>query len=130
MNTEKLATPQDCFEDAEHLFEAALKQMKGDIRDAAEKAWGATVNATKGLVATRIGTVPETSTRTRNQFDKLVVKDDKLKSLGEKYLARQQLLHGDCFYDGMCEPRELVERAINETREFIDQARRLAYQRS
>ena len=40
--------------------------------------------------------------------------------------AAGEVLHGDCFYTGLCEPIEDTERLIRETADYIEQARRLA----
>ncbi len=42
---------RDTFDDARFMYESALRQLEtGDIRDAAEKAWGATKRATDALI--------------------------------------------------------------------------------
>ena len=50
------------FEDARAMHQSAVDQLvRGDIRDAAEKAWCATKRATDALILARIGTEPEKS---------------------------------------------------------------------
>ena len=47
------------FSDARVQHRAALERLAaGDIRDAAEKAWGATMRATDALVLSRLGREP------------------------------------------------------------------------
>ena len=49
-------TPAHIFADAVRMHEASLERMAaGDIRDAAEKAWCATLRATDALVLARTG---------------------------------------------------------------------------
>ncbi len=43
-----------------------------------------------------------------------------------RYYSRMAILHGDCFYLGICEPAEDVERRIRETDAYIRDARGLA----
>ena len=47
---------QEIFQDARVLQAAAVERLdQGDIRDAAEKAWGATKRATDALILARTG---------------------------------------------------------------------------
>ena len=39
-----------------------------------------------------------------------------------RYFTRIGFLHGECFYNGMCEPAEEVERRIRETDAYITNA--------
>ncbi len=119
--------PEDLFKDAKDLHETALKELeKGNIRDAAEKAWGATVRATNGLILARTEEEPRTTSRTRIAIEREAEKDQHLDSLRLHYLSRETSLHGGCFYDGICEPKEALERRIRETAQFIDDAKKLA----
>ena len=43
-----------------------------------------------------------------------------------RYYSRQGSLHGECFYNGLCDPLEDTERRIRETADYIDDAQRLA----
>ena len=57
------ANAERIFADARHMRDAALERLAaGDLRDAAEKAWCATVRATEALVLIRTGQEPGTST--------------------------------------------------------------------
>jgi uncharacterized protein (UPF0332 family) len=119
--------PEDLFKDAKQLHEAAIKELEtSKIRDAAEKAWGATVRATNGLVLARTGGEPRTTSRTRIAIEEEAEKDAALDSLRLRYLSRKTSLHSGCFYDGICEPKKAIERRIRETAEFIEDARKLA----
>ena len=45
--------------DAEDLLRKAVEEMDVNVRDAAEKAWGATLRASNALILARTGKVPE-----------------------------------------------------------------------
>ena len=109
------------------MQEAALRQMAaGDIRDAAEKAWCAAKRATDGLVLARTGEEPRRSTDTGSGLRTLERVEPEAGSLRARYYERQGALHGECFYIGLCEPVEGIERLIRDTADYIDDARRLA----
>ncbi len=114
------------FADARRMGEAALSQMAaGDIRDAAEKAWCATLRATEALVLVRTGEGPTTSTAAGRRLRALSLGDSSLLNLRDSYLVRQAILHGECFYHDYCDPEE-TGRLINETGDYIRDAERLA----
>lgn len=118
---------EELFKDAKNLHDVALKELAaGNVRDAAEKAWGATVRATNGLVLARTREEPRTTHHTRVALEQEADRNPALDSLRLRYFTRETTLHGGCFYDGICEPKETIERRIRETAEFIDDARRLA----
>ena len=53
------------FDDARSLHRSALTMMeRGDLRDAAEKAWGAVNGATTALVVARTDILPERGLQT------------------------------------------------------------------
>ncbi len=115
------------FNDASAMHGAALSQMAdGDIRDAAEKAWCATLQATNAVILAQAGVLPERTPVTSRELNKLRAASNRFESLVRRYYTRQGLLHGECFYLGFCEPREEVERRIRETSEYIADARELA----
>ena len=121
------ASVMDIFADAQQLYQAAVAQLEaGDIRDAAEKAWCATLRATDALIMARIGTEPEKSPFTSRELDTLAESDPGVKSLVGRYYSRQSQLHGKCFYLGLCEPINTTERRIRETQGYIDDAKTLA----
>ena len=115
------------FADARRMRDAALERMAaGDIRDAAEKAWCATVRATEALVLARTGQEPETSTMAGRRLQTLAGADPSLWDLRTSYSDRQSALHGECFYHEHCEP-VVTERLIRETSDYIGEAERLAH---
>ena len=60
------------FNDASAMHGAALSQMaQGDIRDAAEKAWCATLQATNAVILAQTGILPERTPVTSRELNKL-----------------------------------------------------------
>ena len=115
------------FADARLMGDAALERMAaGDARDAAEKAWCATVRATEALVLVRTGQEPGTSTAAGRRLQTLSTNDQSLWDLRLRYSDRQSILHGECFYHDYYQPA-VIERLIRETSDFIRDAERLAH---
>ena len=100
----------------------------GDVRNAAEKAWGATRMATDTLVLARTGEEPKRTPESAQGLLLLQAKDDLVREarMVGRYYTRQGHLHGECFYNGLCEPIDDTERRIRETTAYIDDAERLA----
>ncbi len=115
------------FQDAKWLYSDALEELgHGKLRNAAEKAWGATKRATDALILARTGEEPATTRDTSRTLHALVLLDTRVESLIGRYHTGADYLHGQCFYDGMCEPAEEVERRIRETDAYISDAQELA----
>ena len=122
------ATPQEIFADARDVHQQALGRLAaGDIRDAAEKAWCATKRATDALILERTGRLPETSSETSLELRRLIVADPTARRLRGRYYAHQRILHGDCFYSGLCDPVEDTVSLIRETVQYLDDAEQTAY---
>ena len=118
-------SPALIFADAHRMHSAALEHMAaGDRRDAAEKAWCATVRATEALVLARTGEHPSASTAAGRRLRVASRTDPALRDLRRSYIERQTILHGECFYHDDCEPDE-TEELIRETMDFIRQAETL-----
>ena len=118
---------REIFDDAQQLYDQAIERFDaGDVRDAAEKAWGATKRATDALILARTGREPETSRETSQELRNLIHADRSAESLRGRYYARQMHLHGDCFYSHRCDPVDDTLRVIRGTQEYIRDAERLA----
>ena len=120
---------QAIFDDARELQADALEMLaQGRIRNAAEKAWGATFRATVALILSRTGEEPERTPETGAELNKLAFQDQAIRDacMGARYYTRQGSLHGECFYHGLCGPIEDTERRIRETSDYINDAERLA----
>ena len=120
---------QEIFQDARVLRAAAVERLdQGDIRDAAEKAWGATKRATDALILARTGEEPERTPETGAGLNQLAFQDPVVRDarMVARYYTRQGRLHGGCFYNGLCDPIEDTERRIRETADYIGDAERMA----
>ena len=124
LETEQVAI---IFADAWVLHADALEELeRGKLRNAAEKAWGATKRATDALVLARTGSEPRSSGQTIRGIRVLGAQEVALKRLELLCAHRAHVLHGLCFYDGNCEPEELLIRDILETAGYIRDAEGLA----
>ncbi len=106
------------FADARAMYESSLERLaEGDIRDAAEKAWCATLLATNALLLARTG--PEKTPETSGRLDQLARREPGARTLVGRYYSRQQRLHGDCFYSGIMEyPRKLNAASVRPSTTF------------
>ena len=117
------------FQDARVLQADALEMLaQHRIRNAAEKAWGATFRATVALVLARTDEEHERTGDTGAGLRVLASMDEEIRNarLRRRYFARQAELHGQAFYLGHCEPIEDTERLIRRTSAYIDDAERMA----
>ncbi len=115
------------FADAHRMYGDALDRLDADdIRDAAEKAWCAAKRAADALILARTGSLPPRSPDTSRGLRRLAESDPNARTLHDRYFTRQALLHGECFYTGLCDPIDATERLIRETIDFIRDAERLA----
>ena len=115
------------FQDAREVHASALQKLaEGEIRDAAEKAWCATKRATDALILARTGEEPPTTSLTSRGLDGLARNDADFRPLVGRYYSRITQLHGECFYNGICDPLE-TERRIRQTADYIRDAENLAY---
>jgi hypothetical protein len=120
---------QAIFQDARDLQADALEMLaQGRVRNAAEKAWGATKRATDALILARNGEEPEITGETSDGLLHLDADDNEVRRarLLARYFTRQGHLHGRCFYNSHCDPLEETERRIRETDDYIEDAQRLA----
>ena len=68
------------------------------------------------------GEEPEFSPETAHGLRMLESLDEAVReaNLQSRYYSRQGSLHGECFYNGLCDPLEDTERRIRETSDYID----------
>ena len=115
------------FSDARSLYDDALEVLEqGRLRNAADKAWGATKRATDALLLARTGEEPRTSGQTMRMIRQLRRQDPSLEPVRLRFGARQSFLHGACFYDGILEPEDDIIRDVRETIDYIQDAEELA----
>ena len=116
---------REIFADARQMQAQAIEQFeRGDIRDAAEKAWCATKRATDALILARAGEEPGPTALTSDNLDNLARREPPVRTLQGRYYSRITNLHGNCFYVGHC--NQETERRIRETAQYISDAERLA----
>ena len=123
--TTSIQAAAEIFADARAMHSEALERFRaGDIRDAAEKAWCATKRATDALILVRTGREPEFSSETSVALRRLAGQDvDVQRLILPRYYTHQRILHGDCFYCGLCDG---VQRYINGAGRHVAYAKRLA----
>ena len=124
-----LATDQvkETFANAHASHSDAMKLMAaGDLRNAAGKAWHATLCATNALILAKTGKEPQATPTTSRGLDQLAQQEPATKSLVGRYYSRQISLRENCFDFGMCEPAETIQRRIRETIDYIQDAENLA----
>ena len=115
------------FNDARNLHESAMKVAEdGDLRDAAEKAWGAVNRATAALVLARSDKLPVQSHEVTHGLVDLTDNDCRLFDLRRSYFVFQGLLHGTYFYDGRLGPPSRVILEISRVGDYIQEAERWA----
>ena len=118
---------REIFADARRMHLQSLVQLEqGDVRDAAEKAWCATKRATDALILARTGREPQTTSQTSGGLRSLVRNDERFRSLRQRFAIVISELHSGCFYDGHCEPEDLISEVVQETAQYIQDAEALA----
>ena len=120
---------EELFQDARELQADALELLaQGDVRNAAEKAWGATKRATAALVLARTGEELDLPAELGLGLRQVQAGDEAVRQarLAGRYYTRQVQLHGECFYNGLCDPGEDTARRVRETSRYIGDAERLA----
>ena len=117
----------EIFSDARVLYSDAMEMLEmGKLRNAAEKAWGATKRATDALILARTGREPRSSGQTIRGIRSLGRTSAEFRQMELRCTNRAQVLHGLCFYDGNCEPSDLTRRDVRETIDYIEDAESLA----
>ena len=99
--------------------EGFRKQNSIQIRDAAEKAWNAAVQATDLGMRLR-GQMPSpgaSAHRDRHEFLETLGRDD----LHHKFSFFAERLHGMCFYQGLMPHEEDMNRWLDEVGQYIEE---------
>jgi hypothetical protein len=112
--------------DAWSFLEAARKEFlesRGDpvrVRDAAEKAWNAVVQATDALIYAFTGSRPLSHYERRVALREIERRFEGVKRLGlrDRYMARYKVLHGETFYEGVVDLGE-VEVELEKVEEYV-----------
>ena len=99
----KEAGAETMMQDAYAMQAAAVQRLEaGDWRDASEKAWCATRNATQALVLETLGENNPRSTKIESGIRFLSKqRGGRWAELRNRYAVVAQYLHGRAFYDGI-----------------------------
>ena len=117
----------ELFADAHSLYADALEMLAQDrLRNAAEKAWGATKRSTDAMVLARTGQEPQSAGQARRALLRMRNDGPEFVSFHGDYSIRSELLHVNCFYDGNCEPEAEMTALIQATDSYIQDAVNLA----
>ena len=117
----------ELFQDAQSLYVDALEMLAQErLRNAAEKAWGATKRSTDAMVLARTGTEPQSAGQARRALLRMNSDGTEFERFHGLYSIRSELLHVNCFYDGNCEPEAEMSALIRTTDSYIQDARNLA----
>lgn len=131
MNVLKSERVRYLISDAWALHADALEMLaQGRLRNAAEKAWGATKRATDALILERTGREPTRTSQTSSGIKELGRQDVEIAPLWNRFRIRIQRLHSDCFYNGICDPEEFFAELIRDTAGYIGDAEAAADARS
>lgn len=118
----------EIFDDARAFYQEAINLLEaGNLRMAAEAAWGASKRAADALVLARTGREPMVTGHTSRGLRVLGRQDPAVKELRSRYNRRQSFLHGQCFYRGIPPTSEnKATMEIHRTADFIRDAEALA----
>ncbi len=114
----------------EELSRWELERKDEIIRDAAEKAWNAIVQATNALLIAK--GVEEERIRSHRErrlaLAQLELKDLTVKQKGfsDRYSAREYKLHALCFYEGEYVPEAVKEDVVEKVRRYIEDVKAIA----
>jgi hypothetical protein len=122
------------LDDAKEFLERGFKEFEEAvklndnvrIRDAAEKLWNATINATNALILSYFDIVPASHWERRRLLEKLEDANPEVKKLGfrDRYGARDRYLHEMTFYDGIIDV-EMLRKEVEKVKEYINDVCRL-----
>ena len=122
------------IDDAMRFIEEALKEFRDGIanndmirvRDAAEKAWNAVIQATNALILYYIGKTPSSHWERRRLLRELEREKPEMESLGfrDRYSARERNLHEMVFYEGLIDVND-VELELEKAKRYVEDVRKL-----
>ena len=100
------------------------------LRDAAEKTWGAVTLATNDLLESYGRRAPSGTGARRSELHAIERRNRRLRQMRllDRFMALENLLHKDCFYDGNC-PLPIVPDFIVGAREYLNDVESLADRR-
>ncbi|MEM1855252.1 MAG: PaREP1 family protein [Desulfurococcaceae archaeon] len=98
------------------------------IRDSAEEAWNAVVEAVNALVLKHMERIPSSHFERRKMLREIEGKDKRVEGLGilDRYMARYKVLHGETFYEGVVDIEQLkagmekAQKLMEDIKSLID----------
>ena len=128
------------FEDACRFHEESLKEFAEGarennphkIRDSAEKAWNATIQATNALILKLCGKLPSSHWERRKMLRELEMMLPEVRGLmlRDRYGARERYLHEVVFYEGVIDLEDIeyelekVKAYLNDVEEVLKSTER------
>jgi len=120
---------QAYFEDARRFFEESIKEFEEGvkendpykIRDSAEKAWNAVVQATNALILKFSGKLPSSHWERRRMLRELEMRVPEIGKLmlRDRYGARERHLHEMVFYEGNIDVED-IRYELEKVRAYLD----------
>jgi hypothetical protein len=110
-----LASARELYERALREFEEAIARNDViGIRDSAEKAWNAVVQAINALIVYYTGVTPMGHFERRRKLRELEKSVREVGELGltDRYMARFKVLHGETFYEGIIDVEQLRDEMV------------------
>ena len=121
------------FEDARRFFEESIKEFEEGvrendlykIRDSAEKAWNAVVQATNALILKLSGKLPSSHWERRRMLRELETRVPEIGKLmlRDRYGARERHLHEMVFYEGNIDVED-IRYELEKVRAYLDDVSR------
>ena len=122
------------FEDAWRFYEESVREFEEGvmennpykIRDSAEKAWNAVVQATNALILKLVGKLPSSHWERRRMLRELEAKlpDVKVLMLRDRYGARERHLHEMVFYEGIIDVED-IRYELDKVKAYLSDVGRL-----
>ena len=110
-----LSSAREFYERALREFEEAIARNDViGIRDSAEKAWNAVVQAINALIVYYTGVTPMSHFERRRKLRELEKSVREVGELGltDRYMARFNVLHGETFYEGVIDVEQLRDEMV------------------
>ena len=121
------------FEDARRFFEESIKEFEEGvrennlykIRDSAEKAWNAVVQATNALILKLSGKLPSSHWERRRMLRELETRVPEIGKLmlRDRYGARERHLHEMVFCEGNIDVED-IRYELEKVRAYLDDVSR------
>ncbi|MBS7612235.1 hypothetical protein KEJ27_08575 [Candidatus Bathyarchaeota archaeon] len=122
------------FEDARRFHEESIREFEEGvkennayrIRDSAEKAWNAVIQATNALILRLTGKLPSSHWERRKMLRELEAGIPKVNELmlRDRYGARERHLHEMVFYEGIVDPDD-IKYELEKVKAYLDDVEKI-----